>query len=143
VYCEHPIHPYGPSGSVDVLAVHNGRPFVFEAERCADRVPNDVKKAAALGATLFIVVPNAGVARAVRRRLARLLASYRPCDLPICCLTIGAALQRLRNGSLLMSPSNVSETSRHLVKQTIQETPTAATPIGGTTCVFSGTTSSR
>lgn len=130
VHCEYAIGARGHGGSVDVLAFYDGWPFVFEGERCADRVPRDVKKAATLVATLgpvklVIIVPNAGVAKAVRRKLARLLASDRPRGLLICCLTIGVALQRLRNGSLLMSPSNDSETSRHLTNQATQEAPTS------------------
>ena len=125
VYCEYSVRPRGRGGAVDVLAIHDGRPFVFEAERCADRVPQDVRKSATLGAVmLVIVVPNAGVAKAVRRKLARLRGSDRPPGLLICCLTIGAALQRLRNRSLLMSPSNDSETLRHLNNQATREAPT-------------------
>jgi hypothetical protein len=129
VHCEHSIGPRGRGGFVDILAILNGWVCVFEGERCADRVPRDVKKAATLVATLgtvklVIIVPNAGVAKAVRRKLARLLASDRPQGLLICCLTIGVALQRLRNRSLLMSPSNDSKTSRHLTNQATQDAPT-------------------
>ena len=118
VDCECPIGPRGRGGSVDARAILNGRLVVIEAERCADRVPRDVKKSATLGAVmLVIVVPNAGVAKAVRRKLARLPASDRPRGLLICCLTIGAALQQLRNKSLLMSSSKDSRTLGHLTDQ--------------------------
>lgn len=122
VYCEYAIGPRGRGGSVDVLATHNGCSFVFEAERSPDRVPRDVEKAANLGAVMLVIIaPNAGVAKAVQRKVARLGASDRPRGLLIWCLTIGTALQRLRNRSLLMSSSNDIGTSGHLTNQTTLE----------------------
>jgi len=122
VFCEHAIGPRGRGGSVDVLVIHNGCSIVFEAERSPDRVPRDVEKAARLGSVLLVIIaPNAEVAKAVQRKLDRLRASERSPRLLICCLTLGVALQRLRNGSLLKSPFNDAETSGHLTKKTTHE----------------------
>lgn len=122
VHFEYAIGPRGRGGAVDVLAVYAGRRFVFEAERSPDRVPRDMEKAARLAAArLVIIAPDAAMAKAVRRKLARLRVLGRLPRMPICCLTIGVALQQIRNGSLLKSPCNDGGTSRHLTNQPTPE----------------------
>jgi hypothetical protein len=82
-------------GYVDLVAERGGRRLAIEVEMSARRVANDLRKAAALGASLWIVVPNRRVVRAVRRRLADL--GVRPTAPWICVLTLGQAMHRLKN----------------------------------------------
>ena len=100
------IHSAGPTRYADLLVVQGEIRGVIEAEMCARRVPNDLRKALDLRATfLWIVVPNRRVAGAVRRRLARLgVREARPW---LCVLTVGQALEWVTKNGSLFSPLKV------------------------------------
>jgi len=99
---------------VDLLAVRESLRLVCEAELSPDRVWNDVNKAVSLEANLLlIVVPNARIARRVRRRLSRLTVPMIPESLDIWILPLGPALQRLREKLSLMTRVNVPRTLSH------------------------------
>lgn len=128
------------TGFVDILAICGKNRIVCEAELSADRVGLDLAKAAALKATLLlIIVPNRQVGQAVERQVARMNTS----PVTVCCLTVGAAVQRLRNKSLLMSAVNVGETLRHHTEQHTTSAFITAPDYGGNKpCESTGTTSS-
>jgi hypothetical protein len=76
-------------------------------------VCNDLAKAIALGATiLLIVVPNAKVVRAARKRLAKANLGVSEEGMKIFVLSLPHALQRLRNCFPLMTPANVQESNQ-------------------------------
>lgn len=57
----------------DLLIRGSSKRILVEAELSSKRIPNDLAKAAALGACeLWVVVPNPRVARSVRRKLLQL-----------------------------------------------------------------------
>ena len=88
------------SGYIDLLAHTSPKPLVVEVEMSPRRVANDLLKAKALGAHLWIVVPNQRVATGVRRQLRRLRVRE---ETGICVLSLGQALQRIRNCFSLFS----------------------------------------
>lgn len=79
---------------VDLLIWYCQDKIVCEAELSADRVCTDVEKAAALDATLLlIVVPQSRVAKSARRRIQRSRNLIVPQDMGISILPLGPALQ--------------------------------------------------
>ena len=93
------VHMGDELGFVDLVTECQGQRLAIEVEMSPRRVGNDVRKAAALNAWLWIVVKNAQLREAVRRRLADHGVRER---FPwICVLTIGQAKQRLTNYSCL------------------------------------------
>ena len=88
------------------LFIRNGsRQILVEAELSSRRVPNDLAKAAALGACdLWIVVPNPKVAGSVHRKLSRHGTQPRS---TLLVLSLPQALQRLGELNELISGSNV------------------------------------
>ena len=80
---------------VDLLIEFDTGRVVVEAELSPDRVANDVAKAQRLGANvLLIVVPTWRIARAVKRKLARLDVP-RPEGLIVHVDPLGVAVQRV------------------------------------------------
>lgn len=83
--------------------------IAIEVEMTANRIQKDVAKALTANATqLLIIVPNHDVERKVK---GRLLFSSLPENLKIYCLTLGKALQLLKNRSLIKSDAYVLQTS--------------------------------
>jgi hypothetical protein len=84
-----------PGGFVDILAIHRLGVIVVEIELTPARVHRDLAKAGAVNAAfLFIVTPDARIARACRRRLARL---PRPqVGLTVHVFPLGQALNKLK-----------------------------------------------
>ena len=78
---------------VDLVVEYNGQRLAIEFENSTRRVMNDIHKAEALGAWLWIVVKNTQLREAVRRRLAD--HGIRENFPSICVLTLGQAKQRL------------------------------------------------
>lgn len=71
VYTEHYLGP--GVGFADLLAQRDGVRVLIEVEQTPARVPGDIAKAIAIPAPLlFIVTPDARIARACLRRVARL-----------------------------------------------------------------------
>ena len=82
-------------GYVDLFAELIGRRIAVEAERSVHRIEGDLRKAEALEVDeLWIVVPTAGVARSVRRKLRSITVGI-DCR-RVFVLTQGQALQRVR-----------------------------------------------
>ncbi len=114
VHREYPVTIGSNMSFVDLFVVYNSSRIVCEAELTADRVLNDLDKAAALQASiLLIVTPNWLVARAAERRVNR--AGNRTCagSLDLFILPIGHAMQWLRNKFPIMSCLNVLRTLNH------------------------------
>ena len=66
----YPVNLKGVLGAIDLLGVRGGVRIAIEAERRADRVESDLRKAAAIEATqLIILTPSIQVSRAVSRRV--------------------------------------------------------------------------
>jgi len=109
----------------DLLVELSQKRIVVEVELTTKRIANDLIKGMAFGCTeLWVVVPNARVARAVRRKLLRL--SIRPHGAGVFILTLGQALQRvskcfpLISGPIppeIKSQSNTSSKSDQKVNQ--------------------------
>ena len=59
-------------GHIDLVVENKGQRLAIEIEMSPRRILKDRRKAAALGAWLWIVVPNTQVRRAVRNRLTEL-----------------------------------------------------------------------
>lgn len=106
---EYPVRPGQRPSAVD-LATRINRWFVlFEFERTADRVGNDLTKAEQVGADLLnIVVPDATVRTRVRRALARLGHTGGGSPPRIQVMTLGAALQWVANNCPIVSARNVT-----------------------------------
>jgi hypothetical protein len=96
---------------IDLLAHTAPRPLAVEVELSSRRVPNDIQKARAVGADLWIVVANQRVARAVRRQLKR--SGVREGQ-AICILTVGKALQRIASGFPLISTSLLEQETKEI-----------------------------
>lgn len=95
-------------GYTDLLVRHGPTVIVVEVELSGRRVVRDLQKAVALHATeLWIVVPNARVRGAVTRKLRRI--PEKPEDPTICVLSLGQALQRVRNCFSLFSRANAGK----------------------------------
>ena len=89
----------------DLLIRDGSRRILVEAELSSRRVPNDLAKAAALGACdLWVVVPNPKVARSVRWKLSQQGIQPRP---GLFVLLLPQALQRLGELNELNFGSNV------------------------------------
>ena len=88
----------------DLLIRNGSRQVLVEAEMSSRRVPNDLAKAMAQGASLWIIVPNARVADSVRRKLSQHVTQPQP---PLLVLSLPQALQRLEEMIELSSGSNV------------------------------------
>ena len=93
-------------GHVDLVAMVGPRLIAVEAELSPRRIERDLLKAMALDAhELWIVVPNARVAKRVRRALGG--RTTRP-DMPgVFVLTLGQSRQRVANCFASFSASNV------------------------------------
>lgn len=92
----HTEHYLGPGvGFADLLAQRNGVRVLIEVERTPARVPGDIAKAIAVHAPLlFIVTPDARIARACSRRVARL--GPLPSSLVVHVFPFGPALLKLQ-----------------------------------------------
>ena len=78
----------------DLLIRASSKRILVEAELSSKRIPNDLAKAAALGACeLWVVVPNPRVVRSVRQKLSRL--PIEPGSPGLFILLLPQALQRL------------------------------------------------
>ncbi len=89
----------------DLLIRGGSRRILVEAELSSRRVPNDLAKAAALGACeLWVVVPNSRVAGSVRWNLSQDGTQSRP---GLFVLLLPQALQRVEELIELNSGSNV------------------------------------
>ena len=78
----------------DLLIRGSTQLILVEAELSSKRIPNDLAKAAALGACeLWVVVPNPRIARSVRQKLLQL--SFGPGASGLFILSLPQALQRL------------------------------------------------
>jgi len=89
-----------------LVELHQTR-IIIEVELTSKRIANDLIKGMAFQCTeLWVVVPNARVARAVRRKLLRL--SIRPHGAGVFVLTLGQALQRVSKCFPLISGLNTS-----------------------------------
>jgi uncharacterized glyoxalase superfamily metalloenzyme YdcJ len=88
----------------DLLIRNGSRQVLVEVEMSSRRVPNDLAKAMAQAACLWIVVPNARVAESVRRKLSRHETQPQP---RLFVLSLPQALQRLEAMIELNSGSNV------------------------------------
>lgn len=114
VYREYATGPGRDAGFVDLFVEYGLERIVCEAELSADRVPKDLAKAAALNATLLlIVVPNARVARSVRARASTVAVDPAGANIEKWILPLGVALQRLRSSCRFRTDRNVLETLRH------------------------------
>ncbi len=98
----------GPrTGYMDLLIEFGTYRIAVEAELTPKRVANDVAKAIGLGVQeLWIVVPDAQIARAVHRRLNRVTGHKG--ELQVFVLTQGQAKQRIMNSFPFCSRANVS-----------------------------------
>ena len=93
----------GPGGGyVDLLVVWGRNCLAVEVETTPRRVGNDLKKAADLGAWLWVVVSNRTVAAGVRRHLKRL--GVRICEPWICVWTTPEVLQQVANCCSIVVP---------------------------------------
>ena len=102
-------------GFVDLFVEHGAWRISCEAELTAHRIENDLEKAAALHASLLlIVVPEPRVARAVRRRVVACDSEQK--RLPIWILPLGPMLQRLAHCFPLISAMNVPESKERKTK---------------------------
>ena len=72
VYREHRVNTNRLEGYVDALVEAGELKLVLEAEQRPERINRDMAKAAALNASLLVLVPTGRVAQAVERRLALL-----------------------------------------------------------------------
>ena len=89
----------------DLLIQGRSKRILVEAELSSRRIPNDLAKAAAVGACeLWLVVPNPRVARSVRQKL--LCESIGPGKSGLFVLLFSQAVQRLEELSELNSGSN-------------------------------------
>lgn len=82
-------------GYVDLTVQQGTVRLAIEAEMSPWRVTEDLNKAAAVGAWLWIVTPNSRVTAAVRAQLRKL--GVRERSPWICALSLGQAVERLRN----------------------------------------------
>lgn len=89
-------HHIGPGlGFADLVAQRDGVRLLIEVERSPARVGNDIAKAVAARAPfLFIVTPDARIARACSRRIARLGPT--PSSLTVHVFPFGTALLKLQ-----------------------------------------------
>ena len=100
------VHLGHTTGYIDLLVEIAGFRVAIEAELTPRRVANDIEKAIAVRAQeLWVVVPDAQVARAIRRKLHLVpIAEGTP---KIFVLTLGQAKQRVRNLVPFISGANV------------------------------------
>lgn len=83
---EYPTRIGKGAGFIDLFITYQEHDICIEAELSADRVPNDVKKAIAVNASLLLIVtPNAQVKAAAQRKLIRCFTSV---SFRICFLTL-------------------------------------------------------
>ncbi len=108
-FLEHPTGPSAPRGFVDLLAVHGPLRVVCEAELRASRVAAAIVKAEALQADcLLLVVPDQRTVRAVRVAVVRLDVPSSPRSGRVFVLTLGQALQWVRDSFPFLTPRNAS-----------------------------------
>ena len=114
VYSEYRVVTPTLDGYVDLLVRRHSLSIVYQAERSLDCVPWVIMKAIALKADqLQIIFPNGRLARAAQMCVDKLKASGKAANLPIFCLTLGAALQRLKDRNGFDFGLNVPPTLRH------------------------------
>lgn len=95
VRAEQPVRMGGTVSFADLVITKDGRTIVCEPEQSRHRVLNDVRKAAALGAQLLLIVtPDSLTAQSCRRQLRR----CPPLDakIKVICCPLGSALEILR-----------------------------------------------
>ena len=101
-----PSRPGRQTGYVDLVAHVGGETLAIEAEMSPRRVLQDLQKAEELGAHLWIVVANRRVVSSVRKHLRQLRTGKK---MDVCVLTLGQALQRVRNCFPISRMSMVNE----------------------------------
>lgn len=90
-----PVRMRTKTGFIDLVVQRGNVRLAIEAEMSPWRVAEDLNKAAALGAWLWLVTPNSRVSEAVRAQLRKLgVRERRPST---CVLCFGQALERLRD----------------------------------------------
>ena len=97
---------------VSLLVTDGSHRTVYEAEISLDLVRWDITKAMALKADeLRMVFPTGRLARAAQERVNEIKASGKAAHLSILCLTVGAAVQRLKDSNGFDVGLNVVPTS--------------------------------
>lgn len=103
---EYPVRVSGRTCFVDLFATYNGIRISVEAELSTARISNDIAKAISLNVDLLLIlVPTASGARAIKRHLKRTASA--PRNLTISILTLGVALNRLRDQKSFLTLLNV------------------------------------
>jgi hypothetical protein len=112
---EHPVRPGQNAPAVDLFIIIAGLyRIVIEAELSPKRAHNDVAKAVQLDADLLvIVVPDWGLARAIRRRLAISDTTDAPLKPEVWVLPLGPALRRLREKRDFVTEAFVTRHQSH------------------------------
>lgn len=111
VWREFPVHHGSESGYIDLLIEFGTYRVAVEAELTTKRIARDLAKGTWAAANeIWILVPDARTARAVRRTLNR--SPRPPSPIPVFVLTQGQAKQRVRNSFPFYSRPNVSSRER-------------------------------
>lgn len=119
-------------GFVDLLIIYNLLRIVIEVELTTDRVRWDVLKAGATNADLLLIImPNSRLARAAQERVDELKASEKTANLPVYCLTLGAALERLTDPNGFVVGLNVPPTLIQQIPKTQSQPPQLSAKKGG------------
>ena len=109
VHLEYPIRHGQHPRAVDIFFQANGLRMALEIECTTARIRNDVAKAEALRADLFLIVlPDARTACAARGVLGRLMKGESLTPNPIRVMPFGAALQWVANNCPFISARNVT-----------------------------------
>lgn len=88
-------------GFVDLFVIYNLLRIAIEVELTVDRIRWDVLKAIALNADLLIIVfPTKDLVSLAQKRVDGLNSSDKEGKLPVACLTMGAALQKIMTSEL-------------------------------------------
>jgi hypothetical protein len=127
VHREYRVVTSSVDGFVDLLVTTNSKRTVYEAENTLDRVRWDITKALALQADeLQIIFPTGRLARAAQERVNEIKDSGKATRLSIYCLTVGAAVKRLKDNKRFDVGLNVVPTS---IPQSQPHMPKVASPV--------------
>jgi len=113
VYREYRVVTPKLEGNMDLLVITKLRRRAYEAENTLDRVRWDIMKATAFPLDeLVLVFPTGRLARAAQKCVDELKASGKVVRLSIVCVTVGAALQRIKdtNGTETESAGSTKQT---------------------------------
>jgi hypothetical protein len=125
VYREYRVKTPAVEGFVDLLVITKlQRRIAYEAENTLDRVRWDIAKGRALQVDqLQIIFPNGRLARAAQKRVDEMKGSRKAVNLSILCLTVGAAVQQLKDKKgfdvdLEVGPTSIHQSPTHKPQST-------------------------